>query len=71
MGAAVDLAGAGVKIFDRDGQFDDRDVDNATEIIKQSLSGNLTADSLQKISWLRGLRAARSPLDAGPGPPSE
>ncbi len=49
MGAAVDLAGAGVKIFDRDGQFDDRDVDNATEIIKQSLSGNLTADSLQKI----------------------
>ena len=47
--AAVDLAGVGVKIFDTEDSFEDRDIDNATEIIKQSLTGELTTDSLQKI----------------------
>lgn len=47
MGAAVDLAGVGAKIFDTDDQFDDRDIDAATAIIKQSLTGELTAESVQ------------------------
>ena len=49
MRAAVDLAGVGVKIFDTRDSFDDRDIDNATEIIKQSLTGDLTSESLQVI----------------------
>ena len=49
MGAAVDLTGVGMKIFDTDDSFEDRDIDTATEIIKQSLTGDLTTDSLQSI----------------------
>ena len=49
MAASVDLAGVGVKIFDTNDQFDDRDIDNATTIIKQAISGNLTTESLQNI----------------------
>ena len=49
IGAAVDLTGVGVKVFDTDDQFDDRDIDNATAIIKQSLTGELSAESLQSI----------------------
>ena len=49
MGAAVDLTGVGMKIFDRDDSFEDRDIDTATEIIKQSLTGELTTESLQSI----------------------
>ena len=49
MGAAVDLTGVGVKVFDTDDSFDDREIDNATEIIKQSLTGELTSESLQRI----------------------
>ena len=49
IGATVDLAGVGVKVFDTDDSFDDRDIDNATEIIKQSLTGELTTESLQGI----------------------
>ena len=49
MGAMVDLAGVGAKIFDTDDSFDDREIDRATEIIKQSLTGELTTDSLQSI----------------------
>ena len=49
MGAAVDLTGVGVKVFDTDGSFNDRDIDNATEIIKQSLTGELTSESLERI----------------------
>ena len=47
--AAVDLTGAGIKIFDTEDNFDDRDIDNATEIIKQTISGELTTDSVQSI----------------------
>lgn len=49
IGGAVDLAGVGVKIFDTDDSFDDRDIDNATAIIKQAISGDLTSDSLLNI----------------------
>ena len=49
MGASVDLAGVGMKIFDTDDAFDDREIDRATEIIKQSLTGELTTESLQSI----------------------
>ena len=37
MGATVDLAGVGVKIFDTDDSYSDREIDAATAIIKQSL----------------------------------
>ena len=47
--AAVDLTGVGIKIFDTEGNFDDRDIDNATEIIKQAISGELSTDSVQSI----------------------
>ena len=47
--AAVDLTGVGMKVFDGEGQFDDGDIENATEIIKQSLKGELTTDSLKGI----------------------
>ena len=49
MSAAVDLAGVGVRVFDKGDEFDDRDLDAAAEIIKQSLSGDLTAESLESI----------------------
>ena len=49
LGAAVDLAGMGVKIFDTEGQFDDRDIDIATELIKQSLTGELTTESVKSL----------------------
>ena len=49
IGAAADLAGVGVRIFDTDDSFDDSEIETATEIIKQSLTGELTSDSLQKI----------------------
>ena len=44
MGAAVDLAGMGVRVVDTVDSFDDREIDNATEIVKQSLTGELTSD---------------------------
>ena len=46
--AAVDLAGLGVKVFGQ-GQFDDQEVDNAVNIIKETLSGDLTPQSLSDI----------------------
>ena len=49
MSAAVDLTGVGMKIFDTDDSFDDEDIDTATEIIKQSLTGELTTEGLQNI----------------------
>ena len=49
VGAAVDLAGVGMKVFDTDDSFDDSEIETATEIIKQSLTGELTSESLQKI----------------------
>ena len=49
MGATVDLAGVGVKIFDTDDSFSDREIDVATQIIKQSLTGDLTSESLANI----------------------
>ena len=48
VGAAVDLAGLGVRVFGQ-GQFDDQEVDNAVTIIKDALSGNLTSGSLSNI----------------------
>ena len=52
IGAAVDLAGIGVKIFDTQGQFDDRDIDIATELIKLSLTGELTVESVESLLGL-------------------
>ena len=52
VGAAVDLAGACVNIFDDEDNLDDRDIENATEIIKQAISGELTTDSVQDILGL-------------------
>ena len=49
IGAAADLAGVGVRIFDTDDSFDDSEIESATEIIKQSLTGERTSESLQKI----------------------
>ena len=49
MGAAVDLAGVTVKIFDPEDTFDDQDIDNATTLIKQAITGNLTTASVQSI----------------------
>ena len=49
LGAAVDLAGVGARIFDTEDSFDDREIESATKIIKQSLTGQLTTESLQRI----------------------
>ena len=49
MGATVDLPGVEVKIFDTDDSFSDREITVATQIIKQSLTGDLTSDGLQSI----------------------
>ena len=49
LGAAVDLAGVGVRVFSAEDQFDDRDVDAVAEIIKLSLSGELTNETLRDI----------------------
>ena len=49
MAASVDLAGVGVEIFDTDDSFDDRDIDNAAEVIKRTFTGDLTSDSLPRI----------------------
>lgn len=38
-----------LQIFDPEDQFDDQDIDNATTLIKQAISGNLTTDSVQSI----------------------
>ena len=46
LGTAVDLTGVGIEIFDTDDSFEDRDIDTATEIIKQSLTGELMTESL-------------------------
>ena len=48
IGATVDLAGVGVKIFG-DGQFDDQEIVTATTVIKRAISGNLTTESLQDL----------------------
>ena len=47
--AAVDLTAVGVKIFDTEDNFDDRDIDNAAELIKQAVSGELTTESVNSI----------------------
>ena len=47
--ATVDLTGVGVRIFDTENNFDDRDIDNATDIIKLAIRGELTAGSLASI----------------------
>ena len=52
LGAAVDLAAIGVKVFDREGQFNDGDIAIATELIKQSLTGELTVESVEGILGL-------------------
>ena len=52
LGAAVDLAAMGVKVFDREGHFDDRDIAVATELIKQSLTGELTVESVESLLGL-------------------
>lgn len=49
LGAAVDLAGVGARIFDTEGRFDDGDISAATALIKQALTGELTAES--RASW--------------------
>lgn len=51
--AAVDLAGLGVKLFDKEGHFDDKDIEVATEIVKQYFKGELTTDSIQEILGLK------------------
>ena len=51
-GAAVDLTGMGIKAFDGGDSFDDRDIDNATELIKQAIGGTLTTDSARRILGL-------------------
>ena len=49
LGAAVDLAGIGVRVFSAEDQFDDRDVDVVAEIIKLSVAGELTNETLKNI----------------------
>ena len=51
--AAVDLAGLGVKLFDKEGHFDDKDIAVATEIVKQYFTGELTTESIQEILDLK------------------
>ena len=51
--AAVDLAGLGVKLFDKEGHFDDKDIAVATEIVKQYFKGELTTESIQEILGLK------------------
>ena len=48
IGATVDLAGVGVKIFG-DGQFDAQEIVTATTVIKRAISGSLTTESLQDL----------------------
>lgn len=48
IGAAVDLAGVSVRIFG-EGTFGDEEVDAAVNVIKQALTGELTAAGLQSI----------------------
>ena len=47
MGAAVDQAGVGVRTCDSNDAFTDREIDSATEIIKQSLTSDLTSAGLE------------------------
>ena len=47
MGATVDLTGVGVKIFDTDDSCDDHDIDMATQVIKQSLTGEMTRNAFK------------------------
>ena len=46
--ATVDLAGIGARIFGG-GQFGDEEIVAATSVIKQALTGELTAAGLQNI----------------------
>ena len=48
VGGAVDLAGLGVRVFGS-GQFTDEEVDTATTIIKESLTGGLTSEKIKSI----------------------
>ena len=48
IGATVDLAGVGVKIFGDD-QFGDQEIVTATTVIKRALTGELTTESLQDL----------------------
>ena len=48
----MDLAGVGVKVFDSEDAFDDEDIDIATELIKQSLSGELSTESVAELLGL-------------------
>ena len=48
MGATVDLPSMEVRIFDTNDSFSDRESDTATQIIKQSLTGELTSENLRR-----------------------
>ena len=49
IGAGVDLAGLGVRIFSSEGQWSDRDVLAAISVVKQAMEGGLTSESLAGI----------------------
>lgn len=49
MGASVDLAGLGVKLFGSDGAWSQQDVLAAVSVIKQTMSGDLSPESLVGI----------------------
>ena len=49
MGAGVDLAGLGVRLFGNDGAWSQQDVLAAVSVIKQAMSGDLTSESLEGI----------------------
>ena len=49
LGAAMDLASVGARIFDTEGRFDDGDIDAATSLIKEAPTGELTAAGVQRI----------------------
>ena len=54
IGASVDLAGLGVKIFGSEGQWSDQDVAVAVSVIKQAISGDLTSESLASTLGVGG-----------------
>ena len=47
--AAVDLAGEAIRVLDTEDNFDDRDIDTATEIVKEVLTGDWNAESILSI----------------------
>ena len=67
MGAPMGLVGVGMKSFDTDASFDDREIDTATAIIKQAFTVQMTSERLESILGSENCAKSRT----GPAQPSK